>query len=361
MKLFAAALLTASAYATEHPERQAIIDAVNNNPDALFTATSNTRFYGLAPGSDEMPVYGVTADSQAKTEEAIAAGKIQRVRADPTFEAPDAFDSETHWPQCAKVIGDIRDQSACGCCWAFGAASAASDRLCIATNATYQVALSAQDVCFCGSLNGCGGGQLSVAWTHVHYFGVVTGGQHNQSGPFGADGLCSAFSLPHCHHHGPKRNDPYPNEGTKGCPTANSSPSCPSGCDVDAKAPHKSWGSDKYTFKGTVESYEDEASIQKAIMEAGPIETAFSVYADFENYSGGIYHQTSNSYLGGHAVRIVGWGQENSTKYWKVANSWNPFWGEKGYFRILRGTNECNIESQGMAASSSSKWGPGGW
>ena len=27
---------------------------------------------------------------------------------------PDAFDSEQHWPQCAEIIGDIRDQSDCG-------------------------------------------------------------------------------------------------------------------------------------------------------------------------------------------------------------------------------------------------------
>ena len=30
---------------------------------------------------------------------------------------PADFDSETAWPHCAKVIGDIRDQSNCGCCW----------------------------------------------------------------------------------------------------------------------------------------------------------------------------------------------------------------------------------------------------
>lgn len=28
-----------------------------------------------------------------------------------------------------------------------------------------------------------------------------------------------------------------------------------------------------------------------------------------------------------------------------VANSWGREWGENGYFRILRGTDECNIES----------------
>lgn len=28
-----------------------------------------------------------------------------------------------------------------------------------------------------------------------------------------------------------------------------------------------------------------------------------------------------------------------------AANSWGPAWGERGHFRILRGTNECDIES----------------
>ena len=37
--------------------------------------------------------------------------------------------------------------------------------------------------------------------------------------------------------------------------------------------------------------------------------------------------------------------------------SWNPFWGENGYFRIKRGSNECGIEEQAVANSASAKWG----
>merc|ERR1712194_705283 len=77
---------------------------------------------------------------------------------------------------------------------------------------------------------------------------------------------------------------------------------------------------------------------------------------DFENYVSGIYHHVSGSMGGGHAVRIVGWGVDGGAKYWKVANSWNPFWGEKGYFRIKRGNNECGIEEQVTASSASAKW-----
>jgi len=38
---------------------------------------------------------------------------------------------------------------------------------------------------------------------------------------------------------------------------------------------------------------------------------------------------TSGSLEGGHAVKIVGWGNDPSAgEYWIVANSWGPTWGE---------------------------------
>jgi len=89
----------------------------------------------------------------------------------------------------------------------------------------------------------------------------------------------------------------------------------------------------------------------QAIYKSGPVETAFTVYEDFANYVSGIYTHVSGGIEGGHAVKIVGWGEENGVKYWKVANSWNPYWGEKGYFRIARGRNECGIEDQTTGAS----------
>ena len=100
----------------------------------------------------------------------------------------------------------------------------------------------------------------------------MTGGQVGGTGPFGK-GYCSDFSLPHCHHHGPQGNDPYPAEGAQGCPQQ-SSPSCPRKCDSSAKAPHNSFKSDKWTFSGGVKSASGEKEIQKAIMEGGPVETA---------------------------------------------------------------------------------------
>lgn len=92
----------------------------------------------------------------------------------------------------------------------------------------------------------------------------------------------------------------------------------------------------------------------------------------------GVYKHVTGSELGGHAVKILGWGTENGSPYWLVANSWNSDWGDKGknehrtphqshshwssclcflgYFKILRGQNECGIESE-MVAGIPQLWG----
>lgn len=42
---------------------------------------------------------------------------------------------------------------------------------------------------------------------------------------------------------------------------------------------------------------------------------------------------------------MIGWGVENGTPYWLCVNSWNSSWGDNGTFKILRGSDECGIES----------------
>merc|ERR1712066_755235 len=204
-----------------------------------------------------------------------------------------------------------------------------------------------------GNFDGCDGGQIDTPWSFIKSTGAVTGGQYQGSGPFGS-GLCSSFSLPHCHHHGPQGSDPYPAEGQPGCPHE-SSPAGPTHCDADAVAPHNDFAADKYSYTGSTVKASGESGIQQAIMAGGPMEVAFNVYSDFENYAGGIYHHVSGEQVGGHAVKVVGWGVEDGVKYWKIANSWNPYWGEQGYFRIKFG--EGGIDSSVIGSSPDAKWG----
>jgi len=341
-----------------HPLRDAQIAELKALPGMTWTPAAHPRFANQAPGASKS-LCGVKGDQKEIIKAGIARGEIAEYHANENFVAPESFDSETNWPQCAKVIGDIRDQSNCGCCWAFAGSEAASDRMCIATNATLLMPLSAQDVCFNSNFDGCDGGQIDTPWSYIKRTGAVTGSQQQpddgKTDPFAGMGFCSSFSLPHCHHHGPTGQDPYPAEGAQGCPHE-SSPRGPTSCDSNAKAPHNDFKNDKYSFSGEIISPNGESAIQQAIAEGGPVEVAFNVYSDFENYAGGIYQHKSGSMVGGHAVKMVGWGVENGVKYWKIANSWNPYWGENGYFRMIRGQDEGGIESQVSASAANAKW-----
>ena len=81
----------------------------------------------------------------------------------------------------------------------------------------------------------------------------------------------------------------------------------------------------------------------------GPIQSAFNVFEDFLSYENGVYQRTAGKLLGGHSIKILGWGVENGTDYWLAANSCGTDWGDAGFFKILKGRNECGIESHGIA------------
>lgn len=248
------------------------------------------------------------------------------------LDIPESFDSRTKWPRCQQ-IRTIRDQSSCGSCWAFGAVEAMSDRICIASGGKVQVSLSADDLLSCCSSCGfgCNGGEPLAAWQYWVSDGIVTGSN------FTMKQGCKPYPFPPCEHHSnrthykPCSHDLYP------------TPKCEKQCVSTYSA--ETYDDDKYFGQKAYGVEDNVQSIQKEIMSHGPVEVAFEVYEDFLMYAGGVYVHKGGKLGGGHAVKMIGWGMEGNVPYWLVANSWNTDWGEDGFFRILRGVDECGIES----------------
>nr|AAR88096.1 cathepsin B-like cysteine protease [Callosobruchus maculatus] len=242
---------------------------------------------------------------------------------------PEEFDARKQWSKC-ESIKEIRDQSGCGSCWAVSSASVMSDRICIQSDQKNQLRISAADMIECCesctfSVDGCHGGIPSFTFTEWKDSGFVSGGEYNSTNG------CMSYPLPRCN---------------PSCKTLYDAPTCKKECDKGSPLKYeedKHYAKQAYRIMSKV-----ERQIQLEIIKNGPVVASFTVYADFIHYLSGVYKFDGESkLLGGHAVRIIGWGIENGTyPYWLVSNSWNERWGDQGLFKIWRGKNECGIEEE---------------
>lgn len=314
--------------------RDEIIDAVNN-AKTTWKAARPTKFNNATVADVKRMLGTVLPHEEGFYEPAAKTTWTTTSDAIPT-----EFDVRTNWPECSAVTGLVRDQSDCGSCWAFGSTEAFNDRHCIATGDATTI-LSPEDTVSCCSgpkcafSMGCNGGQPSGAWKWFTSHGVSSGGDWADNGK---GTTCKPYSMQSCAHH------VEPPEGMVSCDDLDEykTPKCTSSCSESGYAtPYsadKLKAASEYSVKGT-------ENMQKELMEKGTLSVSFTVYEDFEAYTSGVYEHVSGKSLGGHAIKMVGWGVDNGTPYWTCVNSWNDSWGEKGAFRIKRGNDECGIES----------------
>ncbi|XP_046575275.1 dipeptidyl peptidase 1-like [Haliotis rubra] len=219
---------------------------------------------------------------------------------------PDSFD----WRNVGGVnyVSPIRNQGACGSCYAFASMALNEARVNIMNNNTGNPVFSPQDIVECSEYSQGGGFPYLIGGKYAEDFGLV----EEDCNPYkGKDGSCSTL---------------------KSCGRRYST---------------------RYEYIGGYYGACNEKLMKIALVENGPVAVGFEVYKDFQAYKGGIYHFTgvTGSYnpfeITNHAVLVVGYGADQKTgeKFWSVKNSWGPQWGESGYFRIRRGTDECGIES----------------
>jgi cathepsin X len=90
-----------------------------------------------------------------------------------------------------------------------------------------------------------------------------------------------------------------------------------------------------------------EQQMMAEIYARGPIACTIAVTEELENYKSGIFYDHTGAKGLDHEISVVGWGTaDDGTAYWIVRNSWGTYWGQSGWFYLVRGVDNLGIESQ---------------
>jgi cathepsin L len=203
-----------------------------------------------------------------------------------------------------NVVTPVKNQEACGSCWAFSTAETIESHLAIRTG-TLDV-LSPQEFVdcvpnpdHCGGTGGCEGATQWLGFAYAMKNGVAT----EASYPYqGRDETC---------------------DKSKMNIVGNITGYC--------RLPHVS---------SNFSAAEQYSELMQAVTQQGPI--AISAAAEpWQLYERGVFSSKHCGTDVDHAIQLVGYGTAKeiiggSADYWLVRNSWGPGWGEKGYIRIKR-------------------------
>ncbi|XP_006168516.1 cathepsin S [Tupaia chinensis] len=204
------------------------------------------------------------------------------------------------WRQKGCVT-NVKYQGACGACWAFSAVGALEAQLKLKTGKL--VSLSAQNLVDCATIQygnkGCNGGFMTRAFQYI----------------IDNNGIDSEASYPY------KATDEK--------------------CQYNLK--NRAATCSKYTLLPS--GYEE--ALKEAVANKGPVSVAIDAsHSSFFLYRSGVYYEPSCTQTVNHGVLVVGYGNLNGKDYWLVKNSWGLPFGDKGYIRMARNSeNHCGIAS----------------
>jgi len=279
---------------------------------------------------------------------------------------PDTFDGRVVWE---GLLTEPQNQGSCGSCWAFASTGTLADKFNIQSMGNMFIDLSAAKLILCDfqgkeldikhpeynkellseqqiksdNDSACFGNTLLDAWRYLFIIGTNTKDcvpYNSKYGVFKELSSLSSFSTP--------QRMPICSQVTGLLGDM---------CDdftfneYDAEetgTPARFFRSlHYYGVAGVSKDGGSEYNIRHNIYSWGPVSTTFKIYTDFYTFDvkNEIYEWNGKGpQVGGHAVEIVGWGNNGEKDYWIIKNSWGKEWGRNGYFYMIRGINNCEIE-----------------
>mmetsp|Transcript_26623 Transcript_26623/g.50450 ORF Transcript_26623/g.50450 Transcript_26623/m.50450 type:complete len:605 (+) Transcript_26623:2096-3910(+) len=221
----------------------------------------------------------------------------------------------------ASAVRNQHIPNYCGGCYIFAATSALADRIRLARGdrPSQQVDLSPQVMLNCdtvGGDDGCHGGDPINVYSYIHDNGIP-------------EETCQLYSA-------------TGHDVGNTCDAIDVCMDCAHGtgiCSAVDESKYYTYGVEEFGLvNGT------DAMMQE--LQRGPIACTVAVTEDFEDYTGGIFEDTTETTEMDHSISLIGYGtDEDGTDYWLGRNSWGEYWGESGFFKIVRGTNNLGIEA----------------
>lgn len=280
------------------------------------------------------------------------------------FSLPKDLDGRVVWKD---YLPPIQDQGKCGSCYSYSWAAVMSTRLGLLSGGRLQVELTAVDAVICpllqpgddlirsqyiqlqGNLSkirelveernkkeiqahkvrACHGDTLLNAAKFIYLVGITT----TSCAPNYI--LTSGTDIPTCE----EVEDPTHTLAFNGC--------------YKSKQAQRTFRLEKVYRLAIDRKDEREKNIMYELAKFGPICAGMFIYEDFYDFdpSWEVYTHPirDTNRLGGHAVVIVGWGEEIQagvlTPFWLIRNSWGKGWGDGGYFRMQRWLPGCDLEN----------------
>eukprot|EP01086_Lenisia_limosa_P006937 TRINITY_DN261_c0_g5_i1.p1 TRINITY_DN261_c0_g5~~TRINITY_DN261_c0_g5_i1.p1 ORF type:complete len:343 (+),score=93.48 TRINITY_DN261_c0_g5_i1:3-1031(+) len=276
------------------------------NPEAEFSAV-DSPFGDLTAEEFQTQVLGHDIDSASVYRSCLAEGVTMPAQ-------PETFPTNFDWRQHEGIINPIKNQGSCGSCWAFSTAFTIETMLNIHTDKSFD--LSRQQIVDCSK----GGSNVFYHGKNITVYNDGCGGGWPWSamGDIASSGIASTEDYP---YHG--------KEGT-----------CES-----------------HTAVAQIGGYQclpnNEDQIASFVANNNPISIAINANT-LQFYIGGIFNNPLCSKTQvNHAINIVGYGEEevlgHNVKFWIIANSWGKTWGQKGYFKMIRGHNMCGVANAASA------------